>query len=147
MLRSLRTPCQGLLFIEHCMCLARTATGTVEGRGACKKNNRAFISKWQEGVGFWCSKNDSRKINTHQKEQQRNKKGIERAEEIDRDGVTSKASLKPFKVALRLGKCFFLQSDDQQTLKSPFKNETLKCRKPARVWTWGQVTEGLYGSS
>lgn len=49
-------------------------------------------------------KNGSRKINTHQKEQQRNKKGIERAGERDRDGVTSKAPLKPFKVALRLGK-------------------------------------------
>lgn len=49
-------------------------------------------------------KNGSKKINTHQKEQQRNKKGIERAEERDRDGVTSKAPLKPFKVALRLGK-------------------------------------------
>ena len=47
-------------------------------------------------------KNGSRIINTHQKEQQRNKKeGIEGAEEGDRDGVTSKAPLKPFKVALR----------------------------------------------
>lgn len=50
-------------------------------------------------------KNGSRIINTHQKEQQRNKKkgGIEGAEEGDRDGVTSKAPLKPFKVALRSG--------------------------------------------
>lgn len=49
-------------------------------------------------------KNGSKKINTHQKEQQRNKRGIERAEESDKDRVTSKAPLKTFKVALRLGK-------------------------------------------
>lgn len=75
-----------------------------------RKKNRAFISKWQEGVGFWCSKNGSGKINTHQKEQRRNKKGIEGAEETDWDGATSKAPLKPFKVALRLGERGFLYS-------------------------------------
>ena len=54
MLRSLRTSCQGLLFIEHCMCLARTVTGKVEGEegggGFFKKKKKmlekgAFISK------------------------------------------------------------------------------------------------------
>lgn len=53
-------------------------------------------------------KNGSRKINTHQREQQRNKKGIEGAVERDTDGVTSKAPLKPFKVALRLGERGFI---------------------------------------
>ena len=46
----------------------------------------------------------SRKINTHQRKRQRNKKGIERAKGRDRDGVTSKAPLELFKVALRLRK-------------------------------------------
>lgn len=79
--------------------------------GACKRGKKtAFIGKWQKGIGFWCSKNGSGKINTHQKEQRRNKKRMERAEEIDKDGVTSKVLLKLFKVAIRLGERLFFNS-------------------------------------
>lgn len=75
MLRSPRTSCQGLLFIEHCMCLARTATGNVEGGGLLSKKKKSFYKQMTRRRCILMSKNGSRKINTHQKEQQRNKKG------------------------------------------------------------------------
>ncbi len=84
------------------MCLACTATGKVEGGGLLKK--KSFYKQMTRKHWVLMFKNGSRKINTHQKEQHRNKKGIEGAEERDRDGVTSKAPLKLFKVAVRLGK-------------------------------------------
>lgn len=61
MLQSLRTPCQGLLFIEHGMCLAHAAkweSGRKEGLGKKKKSfcNRMtrrrlvvlMFKKWQQ---------------------------------------------------------------------------------------------------
>lgn len=86
------------------MRLARTATRKVEGGRVLLKKKQSFYEQMTRRQWVLMFKNGSGEINTHQKEQQRNKKGIERAEGGDSDGVTSKAPLKPFKVALRLGK-------------------------------------------
>lgn len=48
-------------------------------------------------------KNGSRKINTHQKELQRNKKGIERAEEGDKERVTSKRASQAVQSCTKIG--------------------------------------------
>lgn len=88
MLQSLRTSCQGLLFIEHCMCLAHTATGKEQGRvwmgrGSFQKK-KTFYKQMTRRHWILMFKNGSRKINTYQKEQHRNKKEIEQKQEIEK---------------------------------------------------------------
>lgn len=61
-------------------------------------------------------KNGSRKINTYQKEQHRNKKEIEQKQEIEKWGRW-KGPLKLFKVALRLRKEGFIRAQRPANIK------------------------------
>lgn len=64
------------------MCLARSATGKVEGGGGFEgSGGKIFYKQMTRRHCILMSKNGVAKINIHQKEQQRNESGIERAKE------------------------------------------------------------------
>lgn len=95
--------------------LGKNRGGFGWGGGAFRKK-KTFYKQMTRRHWILMFKNGSRKINTYQKEQHRNKKEIEQKQEIEKWGRW-KGPLKLFKVALRLRKEGFIRARRPANIK------------------------------